>query len=101
MQVKTNTGYQSTATNTGDYSTAMNTGFQSTARARGKESIALAMGIKSKAAASLESWIVLAEWKTGDDGYCHIVDVKAAKVDGETLKPDTYYKLVNGEFVEG
>jgi hypothetical protein len=28
------------------------------------------------------------------------VCVKTEKVDGERIKGDTYYKLVNGEFVE-
>ena len=37
------------------------------------------------------------EWKA--DEYV-ITDFKAAIVDGEKIKPDTWYKLENGEFVE-
>lgn len=31
---------------------------------------------------------------------CKIVAVRTAVVDGETIKPDTWYTLKNGEFVE-
>ena len=34
-----------------------------------------------------------------DDSY-DIVEWKAGVIDGKTLKPDTWYKLENGEFVE-
>ena len=41
------------------------------------------------------------EYKSGenDDVYA-IKQWKAAVVDGETIKADTWYKLVDGEFVE-
>ena len=95
----TNTGDQSAATNTGDWSAATNTGDQSAATVEGKESVAMAIGYNSKAKGSLGCFIVLAEYKKLGDEY-HIVDVKSAKVDGEKIKPDTFYKLINGEFVE-
>ena len=41
--------------------------------------------------------LVIAE--EAEDDYT-IEAWKAAVVDGETIKPDTWYKLVNGEFVE-
>ena len=44
----------------------------------------------------LNGWIVCAEYN--DD--CEIIHVKSVKVDGEAIKPDTWYKLKNGEFVE-
>ena len=87
---KSNTGDQSAATNTGDWSAAT---------VEGKESVAMAIGYNSKAKGSLGCFIVLAEYKKLGDEY-HIVDVKSAKVDGEKIKPDTFYKLINGEFVE-
>ena len=34
-----------------------------------------------------------------DDSF-DIAEWKAGVIDGETLKPDTWYKLENGEFVE-
>ena len=95
----TNTGYLSAATNTGDQSAATNTGNQSAATVTGKESVAMAVGYDSKAKGALGCYIVLAEWKQIDGEY-HIVDVQSAKVDGETIKPDIFYKLINGRFVE-
>ena len=95
----TNTGNWSAATNTGDQSAATNTGDRSAATVKGKESIAMAIGYDSKAKGSLGCFIVLAEYKELE-GECHIVDVKSAKVDGKKIKPDTFYKLINGEFVE-
>ncbi len=95
----TNTGNYSAATNTGDQSAATNTGNYSAAKVEGKESVAMAIGYDSKAKGSLGCFVVLAEWKELGGEY-HIVDVKSAKVDGEKIKPDTFYKLINGEFVE-
>ena len=95
----TNTGDRSAATNTGDWSAATNTGDRSAAAVEGKESVAMAIGYNSKAKGSLGCFIVLAEYKKLGGEY-HIVDVKSARVDGEKIKPDTFYKLINGEFVE-
>ena len=95
----TNTGDWSAATNTGDQSAATNTGDQSAATVKGKESVAMAIGYNSKAKGSLGCFIVLAEYKELGSKR-HIVDVKSAKVDGEKIKPDIFYKLINGEFVE-
>lgn len=87
---KSNTGVQSAATNTGN---------RSAATVEGKESVAMAIGCNSKAKGSIGCFIVLAEWKEFEDGTYHIADVKSAKVDGVKIKPDTFYKLVNGEFI--
>jgi len=86
-----NTGYQSAATNTGERSAAIVTGC---------ESIAIATGYQSKAKGAIGCFIVLAEWYKDDDGNYHIKTVKANKVDGKTIKADTFYTLRNGEFVE-
>ena len=59
----------------------------------------MAIGYDSKAKGSIGCFIVLAEWVEFEDGTFHIADVKSAKVDGTKIKPDTFYKLVNGEFV--
>ena len=85
--------------NTGDWSAATNTGNRSAATVEGKESVAMAIGCNSKAKGSIGCFIVLAEWKEFEDGTYHIADVKSAKVDGVKIKPDTFYKLVNGEFI--
>ena len=95
----TNTGNQSAATNTGDQSAATNTGYQSAAEVTGKESIAIVTGKDSKAKGSIGCWIVLTERGEWDGNVYPIKEVKAVRVDGEIIKPDTYYKLINGEVI--
>ena len=92
----TNTGDCSAATNTGAWSAATNIGDSSAASVEGKESIAIVTGKGSKAKGALGCWIVCTE---RDDDW-NIVCVKAAKVDGETIKADTFYALKDGEFQE-
>ena len=96
----TNTGYCSAATNTGDYSAATNTGNQSAAKVSGKDSIAIVTGKDSKASGELGDWIVLTERGDLDGDTYPIKEVKAFKVDGEKIKADTFYKLVDGDAVE-
>ena len=95
----TNTGNWSAATNTGDQSAATNTGNWSEATNSGKDSVALAWGIEGKAKASLGSYIVLSEWKETNNGY-KLKRPRMHKVDGKIIKPDTFYMLKNGKFVE-
>ena len=96
----TNTGDWSAATNTGNCSAATNTGNRSAAEVGGKESIAIVTGKDSKAAGALGCWIVLTERGYCDGGTYPIKEVKAFKVDGDIIKPDVYYKLVDGNAVE-
>ena len=95
----TNTGYYSAATNTGDRSAATNTGYCSAATNAGKDGVASSLGIKGKAKGSLGCWLVLAEWKKVNDEWRR-TDVQCRRVDGETIKANTFYRLENGEFVE-
>ena len=97
---ESNTGYRSVATNTGDYSAATNTGDRSAAKVSGKESVAIVTGKDSKAAGALGDWIVLTERGERNGDTYPIKEVKAFKVDGEKIKADTFYKLVDGEAVE-
>ena len=92
----TNTGDYSAATNTGDCSAAMNTGYCSAATVERKNSIAIATGYQGKAKGSKGSWIVCTERDNDNNILC----VKAAQVDGEKIKENTFYTLKNGEFVE-
>ena len=80
----------------GDYSTLA--GSNSSTLAGGKHSI-LVGDNGSLARGSLGSLIVLVarEWR---DGEYVITDYKAALIDGETVKADTWYKLEGGELVE-
>ena len=96
----TNTGNRSAATNTGNWSAATNTGDWSAASVEGKDSIALAFGVESKAKGTLGCYIVLAEWGEDDEGNRQLKTVKCHKVDGKTIKPDTWYMLKNGKFTE-
>ena len=92
----TNTGDYSAATNTGDFSAATNTGDFSAAKVEGKESIAIVTGKDSKACGALGCWLVLAERNECND----VIEVKAVRVDGETIKENTWYKLKDGQIIE-
>ena len=58
-------------------------------------------GHGSVAKAKVGSWITLAEWKYNKDKGRYVPKcVKTEFVDGERIKGDTWYKLVDGEFKE-
>jgi hypothetical protein len=69
------------------------------AEVHGKNAIAAAFGIEGKVLGELGDWIVCAEWEYKHDEWS-IRCVKSAKVDGEFIKPNTWYMLKNGKFVE-
>ena len=75
---------------------ATNTGYCSAATVERKNSIAIATGYQGKAKGSKGSWIVCTERDNDNNILC----VKAAQVDGEKIKENTFYTLKNGEFVE-
>ena len=85
---------------TGYQGAASATGYQGAASATGKESIALAAGKDCKAKGALGCWIVLTERGEWDGNTYPIISVKAFKVDGKSIKENTFYSLVNGEAVE-
>ena len=94
------TGDQGAASATGNRGAASATGYRGAASATGKAGVALAAGLECKAMGALGCAICCVErgeW----DGEAHpIIAVKAAIVDGEKIKADTWYQLKNGEFVE-
>ena len=114
------TGYKVASSATGDYGASSATGncgassatgYKGASSANDPESIAVAWGYKGKAMGVLGSHIVLAEWKyigsKVDDRYdkaeqeaWEFVGAKMFRVDGEKVKPDTWYRLENGELVE-
>ena len=96
----TNAGDYSAATNTGDCSAATNTGYCSAAKVDGKESVAVVTGRGSKASGALGCWLVLTERGEWDGNTYPIKEVRAVKVDGETIMPDTWYQLTDGEVRE-
>jgi hypothetical protein len=94
------TGDQSAATNTGYQSAATNTGNRSAATVEGKESVAVVTGRESKASGALGCWLVLTERDVWNGETYPIKEVRAVKVDGETIKAGVFYKLKSGEVVE-
>ena len=114
------TGYKGASSATGNYGTSSATGncgassatgYKGASSANDPESIAVAWGYKGKAMGVLGSHIVLAEWKyigsKEDERYdkskqeaWEFVGAKMFRVDGEKVKPDTWYSLGHGELVE-
>ena len=83
----------------GDYAKIGSSGDSAKIKSTGNHSVVMAAGNNSIAKAKIGSWITLAEWNYVDDVWTPIC-VKTEKVDGERIKADTFYKLVNGEFKE-
>ena len=94
------TGNRGAASATGNLGAASATGDQGAASATGKAGVALAAGCECKAMGALGCAICCVERGEWDGNTYPIIAVKAAIVDGETIKPDTWYRLENGEFVE-
>jgi hypothetical protein len=90
----------------GDSAKIGSSGYYAKITSKGKHSVVMAAGYNSIAKAKIGSWITLAEWtrtdKTDDsDNYIWIPKcVKTECVDGERIKEDVFYKLVDGEFKE-
>ena len=83
-----------------DRGAASSTGYQGAASATGKAGVALAAGYECKAIGALGCAICCVERGEWDGETYPIIAVKAAIVDGEKIKADTWYRLQNGEFVE-
>lgn len=67
----------------------------------GDNSVICCSGNNSIVKAKKGSWITLAEWEWSDEKNRIIPKcVKTEYVDGERIKADTWYKLVDGEFKE-
>ena len=123
------TGYKGASSATGDYGASSATGdygassatgycgassatgYCGASSATGPKSVAVAWGYRGKATGALGSHIVLAEWKyignEGNESYdrlkkeaWELLGAKIFRVDGEKVKPDTWYQLKNGELLE-
>ena len=67
----------------------------------GKDCVICCAGHNSAVKAKKGSWITLAEWEYSEEKERYIPKcVKTEFVDGERIKEDTLYKLIDGEFVE-
>ena len=87
---------EANAATSGNWANAATSGYRANAATSGQNCISAALGRFSAAKAAKGSWIVLANYD--DDG--NITTVQAAQIDGETLKPDTWYTMKNGKIVE-
>ena len=93
------TGNGAHSATTGDWAHSATTGNGAHSEVKGKNTIAAALGIESQARGAIGCWIVLAEYEETENVYV-LRTVKCALVDGVNIKPDTWYQLKNGEFVE-
>ena len=85
----------------GDYAQIGSSGDYAKIDSTGADSVIMCAGNKSKAKAKIGSWITLAEWVYNEEKGRYVpVCVKTEYVDGESIKADTYYQLIDGVFTE-
>ena len=85
----------------GDSAKIGSSGYSAKINSNGKYAVICCAGHGSIAKGKKGSWITLSEWVYSAEEKASIpVCVKTEKIDGERIKEDVYYKLVNGEFVE-
>lgn len=91
--------YNSRLASSGYRSQLASSGYYSRLASSGNNSAVANIGINGMAKAAKYSWITLAEhcW---EDGLLKLKCVKTEQVDGDRIKPDTWYKLQDGEFKE-
>ena len=94
------TGDHGAASATGNQGAASATGYRGAASATGKSGVALAAGVNCKAKGALGCAICCVERGEWDGETYPIIAIKASIVDGDSIKPDTWYMLQNGEFTE-
>ena len=83
----------------GDYAKIVSSGNSAEISSEGKYSVICCTGNYSKVKAKKGSRIILSKWVREDDREIPKC-VKAEYVDGERIKEDTFYTLIDGEFVE-
>ncbi len=103
------TGYRSANSATGDRSANSATGYGSANLTTGTEcenngvgerNICIGWGKNNKCKGSVGCFLVLSEWGDWNGEKYPFIGATMVEVDGETIKADTFYKLVNGEIVE-
>ena len=89
---KPDSGYSAQIGSSGDSAQIKSTGY---------DSIICCAGDDSCVSAKKGSWVTLAEWKYSYEKDRYVPKcVKTEYVDGERIKEDTMYKLIDGEFTE-
>lgn len=81
------------------------TGNKGASSADHENAIATSWGPEGKAKGVKGSFLVLAEWKSNGGNYWNestwtFVGAKMVRVDGEEVKENTWYSLINGEITE-
>ena len=85
----------------GDSAQIGSSGNSAKIKSTGYDSIICCAGDDSCVSAKKGSWITLAEWKYSYEKDRYVPKcVKTEYVDGERIKEDTMYKLIDGEFTE-
>ena len=96
---------------TGDCGASSATGYCGASSAEDKDAVAVAWGYKSKAKGVLGAFLVFADWEyTGSEDDTEydrnnqsawvLNGAKMVQVDGENIKPNTWYTIENGEIAE-
>ena len=114
------TGYKGASSATGTYGASSATGtcgassatgYKGASSAEDMDAVAVAWGYKSKAKGVLGAFLVFADWEyTGskdnpeydrnNQSAWVLNGAKMVQVDGENIKPDTWYTIENGEIAE-
>ena len=108
------TGYKGASSATGDYGASSATGncgassatgYCGSAEAGDSDSVAVAWGYHGKAKGVLGSHLVLADWEGNESKYWiqnewEFKGAKMVRVDGDSIKPDTWYTMKDGKIVE-
>ena len=105
------TGDYGASSATGACGASSATGYKGASSAEDKDAVAVAWGYKSKAKGVLGAFLVFADWEyTGSEDNTEydrnnqsawvLNGAKMVQVDGENIKPDTWYKIENGEIAE-
>ena len=92
-------GYNAQLASSGDNAQLASSGYNAKLASSGKNSVVMSAGIDGKVKASVGNWIAIAEWKICDGNFVP-VGIVSARVDGENVKADTWYKVENGQLVE-
>ena len=91
---------QGAASATGDQGAASATGSRGAASATGYQGAAVSLGFEGRAKGAVGCWLTVAEWKRDEQYLWQRIDVQTVRVDGVTIKADTFYMLKAGQFVE-
>lgn len=95
-----NTGYRGASSNTGNCGASFSTGEESTSYAGCVNSVAAALGLNAKAKGVKGAYIICAEFEADNDANYRIKGIQLHQVDGEKIKEETYYQLIDGVMTE-